>query len=102
MFPQLMYALKCDNHEEKIVTIFVGHYHLLQDLLNIFIGSFHCAIHPGSVRRRILILDFELSTKFCNHSIVEIDSIVSDDPFGDTIAADEVMFDESGCHILGD
>ena len=48
------------------------------------------------------MLDFELSAKFYNHRIVDIGPIVSDDPFGDTIAADEVMFDESGYNILHD
>ena len=48
------------------------------------------------------MIDFELSAKFGNHSIVEVSPIVGDDPFGDTIAADEVMFDESGYHVLGD
>ena len=48
------------------------------------------------------MLDFELSAEFSNHSIIEIGFIVSDDPFGDTIAEDEVMFDEYGYHVLGD
>ena len=48
------------------------------------------------------MLDLELSAKFSNHNIVEVSPIFSDDPFRDTIAADEVMFDESGYHILGD
>ena len=48
------------------------------------------------------MLDFELSAKFCNHSIVEIGPIVSDDPFGDTLVADEVMLDESGYNVLYD
>ena len=48
------------------------------------------------------MLDFKLSAKFGNHSIVEVSPIVGDDPFGDTIAEDEVMFDKSGYHVLGD
>ena len=47
------------------------------------------------------MLDLELSVKLGNHSIVKVSPIVDDDPFGDTIAGDEVMFDESGYHILG-
>ena len=46
------------------------------------------------------MLDFELSAQFGNHSIVEVSPIVGDDPFGDTVAAYEVVFDESGYHAL--
>ena len=48
------------------------------------------------------MLDLELSAKFGNYSIVEVSPIVGDDPFGDTIAEDEVMFDESGYNVLCD
>ena len=48
------------------------------------------------------MLDLELSAKLANHNIVEVSPIVGDDPLEDTIAADEVTFDESGYHILGD
>ena len=47
-----------------------------------------------------MMLDFELSVKFRNHSIVEIGPIACDDPFRDTIAEDEVTFDESGYNAL--
>ena len=77
------------------------HHHLLHNLLDIFIGSFQCAIYLGSVRRRIMMLDFELSEKLRNHSIVEISSIVSDNPFGDAIMADEIMLNEPGYNVLG-
>ena len=48
------------------------------------------------------MLDFELHTEFSDHSIVEVDSIVSDDPLRDNVLADEVMFDEPGSNILSD
>ena len=48
------------------------------------------------------MLNFELSAKFRNHSIIEIGSIIGDDPFRDTILAYEVVSDESGYHILCD
>ena len=47
-----------------------------------------------------MMLDIELSAKFCNHSIVEIGSIISDDPFGDIVMVDEVMLDKSGYNVL--
>ena len=49
-----------------------------------------------------MMLDLKMSAKLRDHSIVEVSPIVGDDPFGDTIAANEVMFDESGYHILCD
>ena len=83
------------------MPIFICYHHLFHNLLDIFIGRFHYAIHLGSVQRRIMMLDSELSAEFRNHSIVEVSSIIGDDSFRDTIEADEVMFDESGYHILG-
>ena len=84
------------------MSVFVGYYHLLYNLLNVFVGCFYCAIHFMSIRRRIGMLDFELSAKFGNHSIIEVSPIVYDNPSRDTIAADEVVFDESGYHTLCD
>ena len=49
-----------------------------------------------------MMLDLKLSAKLSNHGIVMVSPIVGDDPFWDIIAADEVVFDESGYHILGD
>ena len=48
------------------------------------------------------MLDLKLSTKLSDHSIVEVSPIIGDDPFEDTIAVDEFMFDESDYHILSD
>ena len=84
------------------MLVFVGYHHLLHNLLDIFICNFHCAIYLGSVRRRIVIFNFELRAEFSNHSIVEIGSVVNDDPFGDTVTVDEVMLDKSGYNILSD
>ena len=47
-----------------------------------------------------MMLDFELSAKLYNHSIVKIGSLVSDDPFRDTVSADEVMLDKTGYNIF--
>ena len=84
------------------MLVFVGYYHLLHNILDIFIGSFHFTIHLRPVWRRIVMLDFELYAEFHNHSIVEIGFVAGDDPFGDTITADEVMLDKSGYNILSD
>ena len=49
-----------------------------------------------------MMLDFEPSIKFHKHSIVEVGSIVSDVPFGDTVMEDEVMLDKPDYNVLGD
>ena len=66
------------------MPILIGYYHLLHNLLDVFVGRFDRAIHFRSIWRRIMMLDLKLSTKLINHSIVEVSPIVSDNPFGDT------------------
>ena len=46
-----------------------------------------------------MVLDLELSTKFRNHSIVEVGSIINDDLFRDTVTVDEFMLDKPGLHF---
>ena len=83
------------------MPVFIGHNHLLHNLIYVLVGSFHCAIHLRSVWRRVVMLDLELHAEFSDHGIVEIGTIVSDDLLRDAIATDEVMLDESSHHILG-
>ena len=73
------------------MSILIGHYHLMHNILDIFVGLFDCAIHFRSIWRKVVMLDLELIAKFDNHNIVEVSPIFSDDPFGDTITTDEVM-----------
>ena len=47
------------------------------------------------------MLDFELFVQGSDHSVIEICTIVNDDPFWDTIPADKVLLDEAGNNILG-
>ena len=84
------------------MPILIVYYHFLHNLLDIFVVRFDCAIHFRSIRRRIVMLDLKLCAKLSDHSIVEVSPIIGDDPFGDTITADEVLCDESGYHVLGD
>ena len=84
------------------MSVFMGYHHLLHNLLYGFVCDFYCAIHLRSVWRRILMLDLELHTKFSDHNIVEIGSVISDDPFRDIVPEDEVMLDKLGYHILSD
>ena len=46
------------------------------------------------------MLNLELLAQSGDYSIVQICTVVSDDPVGDTIPAYEVMLDEAGNHIL--
>ena len=62
------------------MPVFVCHGHLLYDFLNILISSLHRAIHLRPVRGRIMMLDLELFSEFGDHCIVEICTIVRDDP----------------------
>ena len=47
-----------------------------------------------------MVLDFDLHAEFINHGIVEVSSVVSDDPFKDVVPEYEVMLDESGYKVL--
>ena len=48
-----------------------------------------------------MVFDFELHAEFRDHSIVEIGSIVCDDPFRDAIPTDKVILNKPGNNILG-
>ena len=43
-----------------------------------------------------MVLNLKQHAKFCDHSVVEIGTIVCDNPFGDSISTDKVMLNESG------
>ena len=82
------------------MLVFICHLHLLYNLLNVLIGSFHYAIHLWSTQRRIMVLDLELRAEFCDHSVVEIGTIICDNPLGDAIPTNKVMLNESRDNIL--
>ena len=48
------------------------------------------------------MLSLKLLAQSGDHSIVHVCNVVSDDPFKDTILANEVLLDEAGNHILCD
>src|ERR1051325_10149871 len=86
---------------QHLVPILVSHYHLLYDLLDIFVGGFHCAIHLRPIWRRIVMLDLELRAEFSDHFVVEIRAVICDNPFGNSIPTDKIMLNESSHNILG-
>ena len=76
------------------MPVFMRHYHILYNLLNVLIGGFHYAIHLWSIWRRMVVLDLELHAEFCDHSIVQISTIVRDNPFGDAIPTYKIMLNK--------
>ena len=47
-----------------------------------------------------MMLDLKLRVELNDHYIVEIGTILFDDPFRDAITIDQVVFDEPGNHIF--
>ena len=48
-----------------------------------------------------MVFDFKLRVDFSDHGIVEVGSVVNDNPFGDSVLTYEVMLDKLGYNILG-
>ena len=46
------------------------------------------------------MLNLELLAQGSDHSIVKVCTVISDDPFWDTVLANEILFDEAGNNIL--
>ena len=84
------------------MSVFVSHNHILYDLLNILIGGFHCSIHLCLIHKRVMVFDLELHAEFSDHSVIEISTIVCDNPFGDAILTYKVMLNKHGDNILSD
>jgi len=59
------------------VLVIVGDCHLLDDLLEIFIGYLNNTIHLGSIRRRIKVFNLLLSAELSNQLSIKVLSIVS-------------------------
>ena len=49
------------------MPILIGACHLHQDLLYVFVGGLHRAIHLSTVRNQILVFDLKLLAKLLNH-----------------------------------
>ena len=46
------------------------------------------------------MLNLELLAQGGDHSIVEVRTVISDDPFWDTVPVNKILFDEAGNNIL--
>ena len=84
------------------MPVFVGHNHFLNNLLNVLIGGFHWTIYLRSIQRKVAVFNLELRAELCDHSIVQISTIIRDNPFGDAIPIYDVMLNEPVYHILCD
>ena len=82
------------------MPIFVCHCHFLYDLFNVLIRGFDNTIHLWPVWGRIMMLDLELLAQGDDHSIVQVCTIICDDPLRDTILTDEILFNKPGYNIL--
>jgi len=63
------------------VSILVGDYHLLNNLLDIFVSNFYRTIHLWPILRGIGMLDFPFSVEFYYHLAIEVMGIISYNPF---------------------
>ena len=72
------------------MSVFVCHRHLLYNFLDVLVSNLHIAIHLRPVRVRIMMLDLELLTELGDHRVVEIHTIVSNNPLWDTISTDQI------------
>ena len=86
------------------MLIFVRHCHLLNNFLNILVGCFHGSVHLWSVRRGIVILDFEIRTYFLHHFVIQISAIVSNDLPRESVPTNQLPlyeFDHYTPHDIG-
>ena len=47
-----------------------------------------------------MMLDMKLRAELDDHSVIKICIIIRNDSFWDTVPTDEVVYDESGHHVL--
>ena len=54
----------------------------------------------GRYSEEFVVIDLELHAEFRDHNVVEISTIICDNPFGDSILTYKVMLNEPGDHVL--
>ena len=74
-----------ERKRQHLVPVFIGHNHLLHNLLYVLIGGFHYTIHLWSIWRRVMVLDLKLRAKLIDQSVIEVGTIVSDDSLRDSM-----------------
>ena len=83
------------------MPVFVGHRHLLHNLLDVLISHFNNLIYLRPVRRGVVLLYLKLLAELGDHCIVKIHTIVSNDPLWHTISTYQIMSDKPRHHVLG-
>ena len=78
------------------MPVFVCHRHLLHNLLDVLVSRFNNAIHLRPVGRRVMMLYLELLAKLGDHLIIEICTIVRNDPLWYTISTNQIVSNEPG------
>jgi len=66
---------------QHLMPILVSDYHLLNNLLDIFVSSFYHTIHLWPIWRGIGMLDFPFSEEFYYHLAIEVMGIISHNLF---------------------
>ena len=84
------------------MLVFVFDCHFLYDLFNVLICGFDNTIHLRPVGGRIVMLNLELLAQGGDHSVIQVCTIVCNDPLRDTVTTGEILLDEPGDNILGD
>jgi len=85
-----------------LMPIFVRHYHLLNNFLNILIGCFHGSVHLWSVGREIVMLDFKLLAHSPHHLVIQVGAVACDNLPRQTVSADDFPLNEPDHHTPGD
>ena len=83
------------------MPVLISYHHLLDNLLDVLVSSFNSPIHLRSVRRGIMMFDFELFTKLLHHLVIQIRTIISDDLARDTVSTNDLILDKSDYHLSG-
>ena len=100
-FLSLTDALRDIPESQDTSSLRITKVSLLYDLLEILVGGFHCAVHFWPIWRKVVMFNIELRAEFGDHFVVEVGTIICDNPFEDAVSTDKIMLDESSHNILG-
>ena len=76
--------------------------HLYQDFLYVLVSGFHYTTHLRAIGNRISMLDLEMLVELLDHFPIYVHPIICNELSRHAIAANNVMFQESGYHCLSD
>ena len=82
------------------MSIFINIYHLCYDFLYILVDNFYYPTHLWTVWCKIMMFYLELFVYLFHHLIVQIGSVVWNDPFWNPMSTYNLFFDESADHGL--